>query len=58
MAIRRSWHEVLENSLRDGACPSCGHAIPGRWTNAFAPGQAAALAASEKRASKYGALNL
>jgi pyruvate formate lyase activating enzyme len=31
--IRRSWHSVLENRLKDGCCPSCGLAIPGRWTN-------------------------
>jgi pyruvate formate lyase activating enzyme len=29
--IRRSWHNVLENSLKNGACPSCGLAIPGVW---------------------------
>jgi pyruvate formate lyase activating enzyme len=33
MLIRRSWHSVLENRLKDGCCPSCGLAIPGRWTN-------------------------
>jgi pyruvate formate lyase activating enzyme len=57
VVIRRSWHEVLENSLGDGACPSCGHRIPGRWTNAPAPGKDAVLQASHKAASKYGALN-
>ena len=31
--IRRSWHNVEENRLRDGRCSSCGHAVPGRWTN-------------------------
>ena len=31
--IRRSWHDVLANRLRNGACPDCGHSIPGRWTN-------------------------
>ncbi len=58
LVIRRSWHDVLENSLRDGACPSCGVAIPGRWTTAPTPDKAAALQASDKAASKYGALNL
>jgi pyruvate formate lyase activating enzyme len=33
MLIRRSWHSVLENRLKNGCCPSCGLAIPGRWTN-------------------------
>jgi pyruvate formate lyase activating enzyme len=31
--IRRSWHSVLENHLRDGCCPGCGESIPGRWKN-------------------------
>ena len=33
MVIRRSWHSVLENRLKEGCCSSCGVAIPGRWTN-------------------------
>jgi pyruvate formate lyase activating enzyme len=56
--IRRSWHEVLENSLRGGACPACGQAIPGRWTSAPTPPSPHAEAASRRVASKYGALNL
>jgi pyruvate formate lyase activating enzyme len=31
LLIRRSWHEVQSNLLRDGACPDCAHPIPGRW---------------------------
>ena len=31
--IRRSWHSVLENRLKDGACPSCGERIHGVWKN-------------------------
>ena len=31
LLIRRSWHHVLENNLKDGACPKCGLAIPGMW---------------------------
>jgi pyruvate formate lyase activating enzyme len=31
--VQRSWHQVLENHLREGCCPSCGLAIPGRWSN-------------------------
>jgi pyruvate formate lyase activating enzyme len=58
IVIRRSWHEVLENSLREGACPYCGHVIPGRWSNNQFPGTPAATQASERAASKYGALNL
>ena len=33
LLIRRSWHDVQQNHLKDGACPQCGLAIPGRWTN-------------------------
>ena len=29
--IRRRGHHVLANTLRDGACPHCGHAIAGVW---------------------------
>ena len=29
--IRRSWHDVLENSLKEGNCPECGCGIPGVW---------------------------
>ena len=56
--IRRSWHDVLENSLRDGACPTCGHEIPGRWTNSQGPSKSSILQASDKTIRKYGALNL
>jgi pyruvate formate lyase activating enzyme len=58
IVIRRSWHAVLDNSLRDGACPSCSCKIPGRWTNAPLVGNPATLQAFEKAANKYGELNL
>jgi pyruvate formate lyase activating enzyme len=58
LLIRRSWHEVLQNSLRESACPSCGLVIPGRWTSAPATPKAEALQSFRKAASKYGALNL
>jgi len=31
--IGRSWHDVIEYRLKDGACPECTFAIPGVWTN-------------------------
>jgi len=34
--IRRSWHKVEENLLRDGKCPRCSQAIPGVWGNGIA----------------------
>jgi pyruvate formate lyase activating enzyme len=33
LLVRRGWHDVLQNRVRDGHCPDCGTAIPGRWTN-------------------------
>jgi pyruvate formate lyase activating enzyme len=36
LLIRRSWHDVRENRLRNGHCPNCLLAIPGRWTNPHA----------------------
>jgi len=51
---------VEKNRLtRDGHCPKCGHAIPGRWTNprGQTPLKIAARAQSEADA-KYSDLNL
>jgi len=31
--VRRSWHDVVENRVRDEHCPDCRTAIPGRWTS-------------------------
>jgi pyruvate formate lyase activating enzyme len=33
LLIRRSWHDVEGNYLKNGRCPNCGLAIPGRWRN-------------------------
>ena len=56
--VRRSWHNVLENSIRDGACPSCGHEIPGRWTNPLGMGTSTDAKSIDKIARKYEAINL
>jgi pyruvate formate lyase activating enzyme len=32
--IRRSWHDVTQNRLRNGACPDCSQPIAGRWGDA------------------------
>jgi pyruvate formate lyase activating enzyme len=29
--VRRSWHDVKDNQLKNGSCPKCGLAIPGVW---------------------------
>ena len=56
--VRRSWHEVLENFILDGACPSCGRAIPGIWTNPRGVRNSVAIRAAEKISRKYDAFNL
>jgi pyruvate formate lyase activating enzyme len=57
LLVRRSWHDVLENRIQGGACPKCGTAIPGVWTNNLMgkhpPRQAAAA-----YAKNYSHLNL
>jgi len=56
--IRRSWHDVLSNRLKDGCCPKCGLAIPGRWTNPHAqPDSHEKDRARATAASKYSHLN-
>ena len=31
LLIRRSWHDVLDDRLKKGACSECGRKIPGVW---------------------------
>jgi pyruvate formate lyase activating enzyme len=33
LLVRRSWHDVLANRLKDGVCGHCGFAIAGVWNN-------------------------
>jgi pyruvate formate lyase activating enzyme len=33
LLVRRSWHDVMENHIKDGACPNCKFAIAGVWKN-------------------------
>jgi pyruvate formate lyase activating enzyme len=56
--VRRSWHDVLENSIHDGACPSCGHAIPGWWTNPRGTSISSANPSAKSVSRKYDTLNL
>jgi pyruvate formate lyase activating enzyme len=59
LLIRRSWHHVEENLLKDGACPNCDLAIPGRWAD---PHRSTPIKtferAHEVAAQKYDHLNL
>jgi pyruvate formate lyase activating enzyme len=36
LLIQRSWHDVLTNRIKDGACPKCGQGIPGVWVKSMA----------------------
>jgi pyruvate formate lyase activating enzyme len=59
LLVRRSWHDVLNNRLRDGRCPDCGFTVAGRWTNPHGKTPPRDLArASALAQEKYGALNL
>jgi len=31
LLVRRSWHDVLDNRIKNGVCGKCGTAIPGVW---------------------------
>jgi hypothetical protein len=50
--------DVLENSLRDGNCPSCQPAIPGRWANPRTLGPSTSVRATNRAARRYDVLNL
>jgi len=59
LLIRRSWHDVEKNILKDGCCPKCGLAIPGRWTNSAGKTSAAVARKAESVAGeRYEDLNL
>jgi pyruvate formate lyase activating enzyme len=53
LLIRRSWHNVLENHLKNGACRSCGLAIPGVWQRKGKP-----HATTSVVTHRYGHINL
>jgi len=57
--IRRSWHDVQQNRLKNGCCPNCGLAIPGRWTNPRGQTPMKTVRRAEAEvAERYGELNL
>jgi len=58
MLIRRSWHDVQENNLKNGCCPNCGLAIPGRWADGSAAARGLSRAAETAIEERYGDLNL
>lgn len=56
LLIRRSWHNVLENNLLNGACPKCGLAIPGVWRHSNS--HRASSPANDDRHNRFDHLNL
>jgi len=59
LLVRRSWHDVEQNNLKNGCCPNCGIAIPGRWSNPHGKTPAKLFErARAATASKYSHLNL
>ncbi|HEY6443378.1 MAG TPA: AmmeMemoRadiSam system radical SAM enzyme [Candidatus Acidoferrales bacterium] len=59
LLIRRSWHDVRKNNLKNGHCPNCGLAIPGRWASGTA--HSAGMQIAKERVGSgepYGHLNL
>jgi pyruvate formate lyase activating enzyme len=60
LLIRRSWHDVQENRLQNGACPSCGLKIPGRWPDSDPSARSAIGRSANKSGAvkKYDELNL
>jgi hypothetical protein len=54
LIVRRSWHDVLENRLVEGACPECSLVIPGVWEKSSKP-RASGI---RKTAGNYGHLNI
>ena len=59
LLIRRSWHDMRKNSLKNGGCPKCGLAIPGRWASGTAHRAGIRIAKARAGvAERHGDLNL
>jgi pyruvate formate lyase activating enzyme len=56
LLIRRSWHDVLENRLRNGACGRCGFEIAGKWGGSSS-GRLPASSGAKHIPDKYSHLN-
>src|SRR5690348_11264205 len=57
LLVRRSWHDVVEFRIKDGACPRCKSPIPGAWVNE-AKGEREPTDARMCTTRKYTHLNL
>ena len=59
LLIRRDWHDVQENRLKDGHCPKCDQVIPGRWQNSRAKSPTTPSEQARKQAQRrLSAMNL
>jgi len=59
LLVKRSWHDVQQNQLREGKCPKCATAIPGCWANPHGKTPRKLYQhARDAAASKYSDLNL
>jgi pyruvate formate lyase activating enzyme len=58
LLIRRSWHDVLENRVKEGACTQCGTAIAGVWQSAQRRSQFKEAGERGAALGSYGHLNL
>jgi len=58
LLIRRSWHDVEQNRLHNGACPDCGVAIPGVWANSRSSAKRVSPEQLQAIEEKYGYFNL
>jgi pyruvate formate lyase activating enzyme len=56
--VRRSWHEVLENRMKDGACGRCGFVIAGVWADARERGRGSRGQEGDRAAARYVHINL
>ena len=57
--IRRAWHEIVGYRLTaEGACPTCGQGIPGRWAGPDSKAPALTSFNGQAMQRKYQTLNL
>ncbi|MGH9781954.1 MAG: AmmeMemoRadiSam system radical SAM enzyme [Candidatus Acidiferrales bacterium] len=49
LLVKRSWHNVLQNRIVNGACPKCDHRIPGNWVSPPINNDNAALGAAHRK---------
>jgi pyruvate formate lyase activating enzyme len=57
--LRRSWHDVQENRMKDGRCSKCNQEIAGRWKNPHRPVSPAAIERARRFSERrFSAINL